>query len=218
MAMTGKTGTMLCVAVVAMLGVTLVACGTRPQAIPAEGMVPVPATGEWIYFADADSDGGSSSIEMTVTQEGGMPAFHFAGEITTMFRHGFAGFGLRPDRATVEFLKAAESVSFMVRGDGQRYSVQIVIPDATEHAYFWFLFDTVADEAIRVVVPIDDPALSGWTGQAEMLRGPTEGLRWQTHESWRPGTFELTVWDVTLYVREGAAAGIRANPMPEMEF
>jgi len=208
------------VAIAALLCVALAACGTRPPAAPPDGVAPVSATGLWFYFTDADNDGGSSTIGMELTEENGTAAFHFAGEVTSLFRWGFAGFGLEPDETTLELLRLAESVSFMVRGDGQRYSIQLVTDDVTDNAFFWFLFDTVADRPVRVTVPMRMFVQPDWTEQpvGRLRRELATGLQWQTHESWRPGTFELTVWDVRLYVPEADAARISTPAAPAVGY
>jgi hypothetical protein len=185
----------------ALLGAAFVACGTAAPATPAEYLTAASATGEWFAMDDqGPPDYGSSTIEMTETEVGGMAAHHFAGEVTTQFQWGFAGFGLEPDDETMELLKTAEAISFMIRGDGQRYSIQFQTSNVRDHGYFWFIFDTTAGSDVRVTIPMRHFMQPAWSVPVGRLNQElVTGLQWQTHESWRPGSFELTIWDVRLY-------------------
>jgi len=194
------TKMMLCGVITALLGVALVACGTGAPARAVGDIVQVAPTGDWFALDDAD-DGGTSTIEMTEVEVDGMVAFHFAGEVTESFQWGYAGFGINPDEATMENLRNTETISFMIRGDGQRYSIQFQTSDVRDYGHFWVVFETVADEAIRVTVPMRNFMQPGWASPVGRLRQENvTGLQWQTHESWRPGAFELTIWDIRLYV------------------
>lgn len=207
----------LCGAVVALFAITFVACGTTDAPARAEGgIVLVAATGEWIAVTDVE-DGGSSTNEMTEVEIDGVPAWQFAGEVTTQFEWGFAIMQLEPDEVTTANIGAMEAISFMVLGDGQRYSIRLNTTNVLDHGYFEFSFDTVAGEATRVTVPIGDfwqPAWSNHVTPMGMFRAQERQFvtifSWQTHESWRPGTFEITLWDVRLHVPEGAV--VLADP------
>ncbi|MCL2191223.1 MAG: CIA30 family protein [Treponema sp.] len=203
-----KTKMTLCGIAAALLAVALVACGTgAPAARQADDLVSVLATGEWFAMDDQGApDFGSSTAEMTEIEIGGVEAFHIAGEVTDTFQWGFAGFGIHPDAATVEMLRVTEAISFMVRGDGQRYSIQFQTSDVRDYGFFWVLFDTEADEAVRITIPMRNFMQPGWASPVGRLRQDrVTGLQWQTHESWRPGPFELSIWDVRLYVPAGTA-------------
>jgi len=194
---------MVCGIAVTILGMAFVACGTAP-ARPVAEIVQVLALGEWTAVTDAE-DGGSSTNEMTEVEIDGLPAWHFAGEVTTQFQWGFAIMQLDPDEATIANLAEMEAISFMVLGDGQRYSIRLQTGNVADHGYFEFAFDTVAGEATRVTVPVRLFMQPPWATSVGRLRQDLlTTVSWQTHESWRPGTFELTLWDVTLYVPEDA--------------
>jgi len=207
------TKTVLCGVVAALLGLALVSCAGAPARAEGDVIAVVPS-GEWFAMDDqGPPDLGSSTIEMTEVEIDGMTGFHLAGEVTTTFEWGFAGFGLHPDDATLENLRATEAISFMVRGDGQRYSIQFQTTDVRDHGFFWVVFETEADEAIRVSIPMNHFMQPGWATPVGRLRQDrVTGLQWQTHESGRPGPFELTIWDVRLYVPEGAAVIVAQAP------
>ena len=204
---TKATKMVLCGAAVALLGMVFVACGTRAPARPAaDELVSVPVVGEWHYFDDEDNDG-TSTIEMMETEVGGMLAMYFAGEITESFQWGFAGFGIDLDDVTMELVYAAAAVSFMIRGDGQRYTIRLEASNVADYGHFEYSFDTVAGETARITVPIRNFMQPAWALQVGRLRlDLVTAVSWQTHEIWRPGSFELTVWDVNLYVPAGVAA------------
>jgi len=196
-----KTKMVGCAAFAALLGVAFVACAGAPERRVGE-LVPVLATGEWLPVTDAE-DGGSSTNEMTEVEIDGAPAWHFAGEVTTSFQWGFAVMQFDPDEATLANLAEVETISFMVMGDGQRYTIRLHAGNVTDHGHFEFAFDTVAGEATRVTVPLGFFMQPPWaTSVGRLRRDLLTTISWQTHESWRPGTFELTLWDVMLYVPE----------------
>ncbi|MCL2192291.1 MAG: CIA30 family protein [Treponema sp.] len=187
--------------VAALLGMAFIACGTAPVR-PEGEIVSVLATGEWLPVTDAE-DGGSSTNEMTEVEIDGAPAWHFAGEVTTQFQWGFAIMQLDPDEATLANLGGMDAISFMVLGDGQRYTIRLQSSNVTDHGYFEFAFDTVAGEASRITVPLNLFMQPPWaTSVGRFRQDLVTTISWQTHESWRPGTFELTLWDVRLDVPE----------------
>jgi len=160
------------------------------------------ATGEWSAVTDA-RDGGSSTNEMTEVEIGGAPAWHFAGEVTTQFLWGFAYMRLEPDEPTLAQLAKMEAISFMVLGDGRRYTIRLQTSNVADYGYFEFHFDTVAGVATRITVPMRHFMQPLWATPVGQLRQDLlTTVSWQTHESWRPGAFELTLWDVRMYVPE----------------
>jgi len=184
-------------AIVVLLGMVFVACGTTRAGTD---LVPVLATGEWMALTDGE-DGGSSSNEMAKIEICGAPAWHFAGEVTTLFERGFAVMRFEPDEVTVANLGGTEAISFMVLGDGQRYAMRLHTDNVADRGYFEFAFATLAGEAARVAVPLRLFAQPPWADSVGPLRRDLlTAISWQTHESWRPGTFEITLWDLRLYV------------------
>jgi len=200
---TKKTMRMVpCVLIAALLGMALTACGTAP-ARGAGDNVAVPIVGDW-FVSDDSGNGGTSTITMTEIEEGGMPAWHFAGEITESFEWGFVQFGFELDDSMREIFTSVEAISFMVRGDGQRYELLLPSTIVRDYGDFAVSFDTVAGEATRLTFPLRLFFQPGWAMPVGRLRSETvTALLWASNYSIRPGAFELEIWDVRLYVPEG---------------
>jgi len=209
------------VAVVALLGVTFTACGTggRPAA-RADDFVAVQLSGEWFEFHD---DYGGTTIARTETEVDGMPAFQVVGTIGDGGQWGgYAGFGLNPDDRTLELIRSAEAISFMIRGDGQRYFLQVDSEAVRDWGHFATVFETVAGNAVRVTAPIRTFFQPAWAAQIGRLRMETvTGMGFGAHESWRPAPgsgeiapFEFTIWDISVHVPPEVAAATPPLPVP----
>jgi len=162
-----------------------------------------PVTGEFEAITDA-SDGGSSTVKMEETTRDGMKAWRFTGEVTTQFQYGFAGWELKPDAASLTRMRAlrnTSTVSFKVLGDGKRYTVKFRMPQRiiTDWAHHEFHFNTRAGEVQEVTVQIRQFQQPAWSSSpVNMQIRQVDDISWQTHESWRPGTFDITVWDIKI--------------------
>jgi len=209
------TKTMLCGATIALLAVVLVACGTGAPARAAGDLVSVPIFEEWFY-EDDQGRGGGSSITFTEVVEDGMPAWSISGWITRDILWGDVvwGWSELSDR-TRELFRSADAISFMVRGDGQRYRLMLQVPQVRDYGHFAVGFDTVAGEAIRITVPIRHFMQPSWAAmigrfRPENLTGVVlatdDSIHAAPHEaglSSARGYYDLTMWDFRLYVPEG---------------
>ena len=184
-----------------MLCFALLACATGGGGgggAAADGFGPgVPVSGLWVDYTD-DNDGGDSTVSMEETEVDGVPALRFTGNVTTRFQYGFVGWALQPDEETLELLKNARAISFMTKGDGKRQTVKYRISSVRDHAHFEFHF-VAEEEPTRVEVPIRFFQQPSWGTPARMNQDNAEDISWQTHESWRPGTFDVTIWDVRIH-------------------
>ena len=155
--------------------------------------------GEWAAFTD-DSNGGDSTIELVEIEKDGMTAYRLTGIVTEEFVYGYTGWEIDPDVDTLEALKTAKGISFKVLGDGQDYIIKYRISDVQDHAHHEYRFETKAGEELTIEVPINffhQPAWGadiGALGQRNMQN--VTSISWQTHESWRPGPYDITLWDV----------------------
>ena len=159
----------------------------------------IPYVGEWITFTDVN-DGGDSTIQMEVTERNGMPAYHITGNVTTKFVYGFVGWMVTPDAATLENLKNAKAISFRYVGDGKRETVKYRISNVRDYAHFEFHFAGEPGVEDRVEVPVRFFQQPSWGNPVRMNQANVEDISWQTHESWRPGTFDITIWDVRVHL------------------
>jgi hypothetical protein len=184
----------------AALCAVLVGCGTTGGGgAAADGFGPgVPFAGDWNIFNDGN-DNGDSTIEMEALEVDGMPAWRFTGNVTTRFQYGFVGWAFEPDAETLELLKTARAISFNFVGDGKRQTVKYRVSNVRDHAHFEFHFTGEAGVPSRVEVPIRFFQQPSWGQPARMNQANVEDISWQTHESWRPGSFEITIWDVRIH-------------------
>jgi hypothetical protein len=185
----------LCGALCALL-VTCASSGGAPSDGFGEG---VPYVGEWAVFND-ENDNGNSTVQMTVTEKNGMPAYTITGNVTTKFIYGFVGWMITPDAATLENLKNAKAISFRYVGDGKRQTVKYRIGTVQDYAHFEFHFAGEPGVEDRVEVPVRFFQQPSWGVPVRLNQQRAEDISWQTHESWRPGSFEITIWDVRIHL------------------
>ena len=164
----------------------------------------IPVTGEWESFDD-DDNGGNSTITMEVTEKDGMTAYRFTGLVTDDsydgYIWGYTGWQINVDGDSAEALKTAKGISFKVIGDGQDYLIKYRISNVRDHAHHEYRF-TAEDQATTIEVPIEYFMQPSWGSSV----GPLDernmqnafSLSWQTHESWRPGPYDITLWDVRI--------------------
>jgi len=211
---TTKTMRAICAwATVALLVASLVACGTGPARM-ADDLVSVPVFEEWFY-EDDQGRGGGSSVTFTEIEVDGMPAWNIAGWITRDILWGDVVWGWNElDDRTRELFQSAAAISFMVRGDGQRYRLMLQVPQVRDYGHFAVGFDTVAGEAIRITVPIRHFMQPSWAAMIGRFRPENlTGVVFATDDSIHAtpheggtnsarGYYELTMWDFRLYVPE----------------
>jgi len=161
----------------------------------------IPYVGDWEVFSDVN-DGGDSTITMATSQRDGMTAYRFTGNVTTKYQYGFVGWMISPNPATLEALRTARGISFKVLGDGKRYTVKYRISNVRDHAHHEFHFDTVAGQVQTVEVQMrmfQQPAWGNSVGSLNAARmRNVQDISFQTHEGWRPGSYDITVWDVRI--------------------
>jgi hypothetical protein len=181
--------------------IVILSCGTSGPVIEStledygEG---VPFVGEWAVFTDV-ANGGSSTVAMEEIEIAGAPAWRFTGNITDVYAHGFAGWSLTPDEATLDLLKTARSVSFNYIGDGNRQTFKFRISDVTDNANHEHHFFTEAGVTMREMIPIRFLRQPGWGRTVELNQENVVDVSWQTHENWRPGEFEITIWNIRVH-------------------
>jgi len=164
---------------------------------------PVLATGEWMTYDDRASDGGSSSSVLTEAEEvingETVKVKTIRGNVTEQFVYGFAGWGIDADNATMELYKNASALSFWILGDGKRYSIKFKISTVEDYCYHEYTFQTTAGEAEYIEVPMMFFMQPAWGQNVRFDPTKVTGVEWQTHESWRPGSFQVKMWDFKVH-------------------
>jgi len=192
---------LLCVAFCALIFACASSGGGKA---PAVGIGPgVLATGEWNAYNDA-SDGGDSLSELVIAKEEidgeTVTTYAVKGNVTTKFQYGFAGWGIDPDEETLERFKAATAFSFKILGDGKRYSLKFKLSTVKDFAYHEYTFNTEEGVVSNIEVPMKFFMQPSWTSSPVSMRPQNViGVEFQTHESWRPGTFQIKMWDFKVH-------------------
>jgi hypothetical protein len=179
----------------------ILSCAGGGQATGAGGP-PVLATGEWMVYDDS-GDGGSSTVAFTIADEvidgETKSVISVNGNVTTRFQYGFAGWGLDADEETMEAYKTASALSFKILGDGKRYSIKFKQSNVRDHCYHEYVFATEAGEVLTIEVPIRFFMQPSWGTPVRLNQSLITGIEWQTHESWRPATFQIKMWDFMIH-------------------
>jgi len=158
---------------------------------------------KWTWTVNGDEDNkGTSTITMKEEEvQKGFPGYSFTGAITNKYEYGFVNVKLTPDAATLDILKKCTGFSFKVMGDGDPYAVKIVTSDVKDYAYYEYRFDTVKDQPITVVVPIEFLMQPSWGKPvgASVNTQLAQFIEYQTTRNGSPGPFALKLWDFKLY-------------------
>jgi len=199
-----KTQKALVLVLCGLLCAAIISCGTGGGARADDGDlgpgVPYVATSV-DAFNDA-SDGGTSTIAIEEIEIDGMVAYRITGNVTTSFQWGFVGWQFTPDEATLELLKTARAISFRHRGDGQRQTVKFRLSTIRDYAHYEFHFAGEPGEAEQTQVTIRPMRMfqqPSWGTPARFNQDRVEDVSFQSHESWRPGSFEITIWDLRVH-------------------
>jgi hypothetical protein len=156
----------------------------------------------WGTFTDAANRGTSrvSLIEDYEERDGGIvTVYNIAGEITSAYEYGYAGWYAIPDDPTLELLKTAKACSFKVLGDGNSYSVMLCTSDIADAAYFRTEVFTKKDQVSTVTVrtgSLHQP--EDWGGKKPFNQNNATQIQFQTTNNGKPGTFKLQVYDLRL--------------------
>jgi len=179
------------------------ACATGGGNAPASIGPGILATGEWRAYNDAD-DGGDSVSQLVMAKEEidgeTVDTYTVTGNVTTKFQYGYAGWAIDPDPETLERFKKATQFSFKILGDGKKYSLKYKISNIKDFAYHEYTFDTEEGVVSTIEVPIKFFMQPSWTNTPVRLRLENViGVEFQTHESWRPATFHIKMWDFKVH-------------------
>jgi len=147
---------------------------------------------EWRVNGDEDS-GGSSTISMKEEIIQGVTGYSFSGNITNKYEYGFVNVKIVPDEDALEKLKKCTGFSFKIQGDGDRYAVKILTSDVKDYAYYEYVFDTVKDQPITVVVPKGYLMQPSWGKSIGMSINTdlAQMIEFQTTRNGSPGPFHL---------------------------
>jgi hypothetical protein len=157
--------------------------------------------GEWIWSEYTDEPGGTSTI--FVSESAGKRTY--SGNVAETdfgdYTGGYAGWIVIPNAATLPYLKEASSFSFKVTGDDKIYSIQVQTSNITDYSYYRTTFTAPAAET-TITIPMNSLVSPGWgqssTGTSFNQRLVTD-INFQAADDIRPGTFNITIWDLKLH-------------------
>nr|AGS53849.1 glycoside hydrolase family 5 [uncultured bacterium contig00054] len=184
-------------------------------------------TGDWVWEAFDDTEppnNGTSTITMSYTGDNN-DRLNFTGNVTSVYQYGFAGWAATPNNPETwdKFYETAVSFSFKVTGDGKTYLVKIPTSDISDWAYYEYAF--TAPLGTTTTITRNIPTGNGnstslqqpsWTEQPKpFARDKATRIEFQTSDSIRPGSYNITIWDLQLNMPQPAAVtSVIVNPNP----
>jgi hypothetical protein len=158
---------------------------------------------EWGTYADSDADSGnngSSTCNLEVIEVDGQPAYHYSGAITNKFQYGYAGIEINAgDENTLAQLQQATTVSFKVKGDGQRYAFKLPTNTLIKDGGHYEKTFGADGGGITVTIPVKSLSQQSWAASKRFDQADVDCIQFQTTHNGKPGPFDLTVWDLKLY-------------------
>jgi len=157
---------------------------------------------EWSAHSDQEGQGGSSEIYMEETEDGRK---HFSGYVDLVPGEdwGNALAQAVPDDVTLKALTAANGITFMFRGDGRKYKVEVKTSDVKNYNYFQIIFDSKEYTEERIAISYSSLKQNDWGGGSEYVSVFNKNnitdiaihARAEASVS-GPGNFNFTVWDL----------------------
>jgi hypothetical protein len=158
---------------------------------------------EWKTYADSDADSGnngSSTSNVEVIEVDGQPAYHYSGAITNKFQYGYAGIHIDAgDESTLAQLRQATTVSFKVKGDGQRYAFKLPTNTLIKDGGHYEKTFIASEEGVTITMPVKSLSQQSWAVVKRFDQSDVDSIQVQTTHNGKPGPFDLTVWDLKLY-------------------
>ena len=91
----------------------------------------------------------------------------------------------------------------MFKGDGKRQTVKLELSNVTDHAHYEYNFIGDPDVPERVTVKISPQRMFqqpvAWGVPVRFNQDNAVCISFQTHEDWRPGSFDITIWDLRIH-------------------
>lgn len=143
--------------------------------------------------------GGRSDGRFTITDAGSL---RFSGNLSLANNGGFASVRSRPSRLG---LKAGESLTLRVKGDGREYSCNLYVPRRLVAFSYRATFQTVKDQWIEVTLPLKDFQATSFgriVPNQPLNAGEVTGLGILLGDK-KPGPFQLDV----AWIKTGPAEG-----------
>jgi len=186
--------------------VSLILCGMLLALVfscaSSGGAAAAAGSGSWDWLVNGDKDnGGTSTIDMAEETLEGLPGYKFTGNLTKDYEYGFVNVKLMPtDEATRDSLKQAKAISFRFIGNGERFTVKIVTSDVTDYAYFEYGFDTIDEQPITVIVPVEHLLQPSWgkvvgNGIINLDNATNVEYQWQGPA----GPYAFKIWDFRVH-------------------
>jgi hypothetical protein len=158
--------------------------------------------GDWTWGTyDDKNEGGASKITMTQLSDSQNNRLKFSGNIVKQAQYdGFVGWYAIPNFAVLTALKAAQSFSFKIIGDGKTYAVHVLTSDVTDNCNYQKTISTQNGQEQTVTINLqsgaNDLQQPNWGNQVSFNKNNIRQIQIQTQNA--SGQFEVTVWDIAL--------------------
>jgi len=169
--------------------------------------------GVFLPFA-AYKDNLGSSINVMLKEEKirGKPftCYYIKGVLSNEPQGVYAGIFIQPNSATLDIIKASNSFSFNILGDGTTYEAMLVTSDSRvkgEENHFRITFNTEKNKTCTINVNINELAQSVFYGKkVPFIQSNVEGIKFQksiqsneeniVFQMSNKGKFNLKIWDI----------------------
>ena len=158
----------------------------------------IPVVGVW-EGVDDSSDGGVSTIVATELEIDGKPAYNYKGNVPkegTAIDWPWVQVEVTPDEASLEALKKAKGISFMVKGNGAGYAVRYQINSVQDWAWHSYSFTAPATET-RITVTMNKFMQPSW-GVYKRLTQDRFTLLSFVPEGYGID-YDVTIWDLQVH-------------------
>jgi len=183
------------IALSAVIGFGLTSCGDDGGG---DGSVTV-GNWKWIIFSD-QQESGSSTVEMDVNEADEKVTLSGNVALIPNQTYGYASASGTPNAETLSALKAADAISFKIKGDGKKYKLEIRTSDITNYNYYQIRFATVEDQEMEITIPYSWLRQENWGNQVVAF-DKSKITRVAFHARaeatiTKAGDYEFTVWDI----------------------
>lgn len=143
-----------------------------------------PASWTWGSYDDSNA----------ITVSGTAGTHSITGNVTD---NGYVHWYTMPDYITLTNLRAANSISFKIKGDGKTYKVFLPTKDIMDYSSYFAAFPTTNGVETTVTLNLGDFAQPNWGVRKPFTKSAIQNISWSTNDG-ALGSFSLTIRDLVI--------------------